>query len=162
MSLHELVEAGLADGTLTQERGVWRSSGKRLANRRLSHIVKSRLDRLSDAERSVVEITALAGTVEVTVLERSNGMHPVMEAAGRAHHRRRGRPAAQPLAGVPSSFGHQGDQRTRLGHVEGLPCLCPFQVTNGALTQPTQLTHPHIPHPPKVTMWLPRLTLVAS
>ena len=71
--LHELLEAGLADGSLREEQGLWRSTGGRVSTPQLTMMVAGRLSRFADDERAVVELTALAGTVELAVLER---LHP--------------------------------------------------------------------------------------
>ena len=80
LHLHELLDAGLAEGTLLADGGVWRSSGRIASGTRLEQLVTARLIRQSDRVREVVEVVALAGTVEVDLLERVVGGDAVAEA----------------------------------------------------------------------------------
>lgn len=78
--LHELIDAARQDGTLRQEGGVWCSRDTPIASQRLSQIVEARLSRQEGTLRSVPEITALAGTVELTLLERLTSTEAVIRA----------------------------------------------------------------------------------
>jgi DNA-binding CsgD family transcriptional regulator/type II secretory pathway predicted ATPase ExeA len=57
--LRELVTGALASGALTDESGVWRLRGPMRPTRRLVELVSLRLGRLSEAERHVLELTAI-------------------------------------------------------------------------------------------------------
>ena len=57
--LHELVAGALQNGTLRDEGGIWRLRGTLRPTARLVELVTTRLGALSDAERHVLELTAL-------------------------------------------------------------------------------------------------------
>jgi DNA-binding CsgD family transcriptional regulator/type II secretory pathway predicted ATPase ExeA len=57
--LRELVTGALESGALTDESGVWRVRGPLPPTRRLVELVNLRLGRLSEAERHVLELTAI-------------------------------------------------------------------------------------------------------
>ncbi|GAB7193214.1 hypothetical protein NUM3379_39230 [Kineococcus sp. NUM-3379] len=70
LHLTALLDSWLAAGALTEEGGVWVASGAPPSGGHLRQVVERRFGRLDAAQRAVVELTALAGTVEVSFLER--------------------------------------------------------------------------------------------
>ncbi len=57
--LHELVDGALESGALSEENGVWRLRGPLRPTARLVELVTMRLGALTDAERHVIELTAV-------------------------------------------------------------------------------------------------------
>ncbi len=82
--LRELVLGGIAEGTLAQERGVWRWRGPLVATALLTELVDSRLGELTPAQRGVLEIVAHAEPIEGAFLD------ALTEAAEREAVERRG------------------------------------------------------------------------
>lgn len=67
--MRELVIAALGDGTLTRTEGIWRWSGRIPRSMRLAELVEAGIGRLSDSEREVLEVLALAEPLELGALE---------------------------------------------------------------------------------------------
>jgi DNA-binding CsgD family transcriptional regulator len=71
--LRELVTAGLEDGSLRQEHGLWRLVGESVPSDRLVALVETRLGRLSGDERHLLELLAVGeplGSRELQSLSR--------------------------------------------------------------------------------------------
>jgi len=66
--LREIVIGGLESGGLVREDGTWRAQAMLAPSARLSEIVRGRLGRLSQAQRNVVELLAVADTIDVDAL----------------------------------------------------------------------------------------------
>ncbi|HEY2657793.1 MAG TPA: LuxR C-terminal-related transcriptional regulator [Solirubrobacteraceae bacterium] len=67
--VHELVLDGLEAGVLTREVDVWRWSGSMRAGGRVGEIVRARIGKLSEAERSALELVAFGEPIGVAVVE---------------------------------------------------------------------------------------------
>jgi DNA-binding CsgD family transcriptional regulator len=67
--LHELVIGALDGGSLREESGIWRLHGPLQPTARLVELVTTRLGSLSDAERHVLELTALGGHLAQPALD---------------------------------------------------------------------------------------------
>ena len=66
--LRELILGGLESGTLQREDGVWRAQQAPAPSTRLSEIVLHRIGRLSEAQRTVVELLAIADAMDTDAL----------------------------------------------------------------------------------------------
>jgi DNA-binding CsgD family transcriptional regulator len=77
--VHELVVAGLQGGDLAVRSGLWRWAGM-VAAGRLGELVEARLNRLSGAGRSCVELVALAEPVAFDLVEACAGQQALATA----------------------------------------------------------------------------------
>jgi DNA-binding CsgD family transcriptional regulator len=69
--LRELVLGALQDGTLRNDRGIWRLVGSSAPSERLVELVETRLTRLNDDERALLEVVSFGeplGTAELVTL----------------------------------------------------------------------------------------------
>jgi DNA-binding CsgD family transcriptional regulator len=71
--VRELVLGGVESGGFTRDRSVWRSTSAPGPSSRLAELVHQRLGPIDDAQRSVVEILAIGGAVEVALIEAAGG-----------------------------------------------------------------------------------------
>ncbi len=67
--LRELVAAGLADGSLRHEHGLWRLVGESAPSDRLVELVEARLTRLDSGERKLLELLAMGEPLGTRELE---------------------------------------------------------------------------------------------
>lgn len=67
--LRELVTAGLADGSLRHEHGLWRLVGESAPSDRLVELVEARLTRLDGEERTLLELLAIGEPLGARELE---------------------------------------------------------------------------------------------
>jgi len=67
--LRELVLGGLESGTLVREGGLWRANGRLARSSRLAELVVARLGRLKPAEQATLETLAVAGSLDLPLLE---------------------------------------------------------------------------------------------
>jgi len=67
--VRELVLGGLESGTLVVEGGLWRAIGELARSSRLAEVVVARLGRLKPAEQAMLETIAVAGSLELPLLE---------------------------------------------------------------------------------------------
>lgn len=66
--LRELVEAGLADGSLRQIDGVWQWTGARTLSSRVTDLLQERFDGCSDPELETLRLVALGEPIDVDLL----------------------------------------------------------------------------------------------
>lgn len=67
--LRELVQGGIADGTLRDDEGIWHLVGELVPSARLVELIESRLARLQPAEREVLELISYGEPVCSAELE---------------------------------------------------------------------------------------------
>jgi DNA-binding CsgD family transcriptional regulator/tetratricopeptide (TPR) repeat protein len=67
--LRELILGGIEAGTIVREDDTWRSTGPPIPSARLSELVRGRLGRLDHAQRAAIETLAVAGRLDLGLLE---------------------------------------------------------------------------------------------
>lgn len=113
--LRELILGGIESGALSNDEGIWRWKGQPIDGQRVREVVLTRLQALTDGQRTLIEVLSVGGALDVRVVEQlappealaeleSKGLVQVEMTRGRTEVR-----LAHPL------YGNLLQQRSRTG-----------------------------------------------